>query len=275
MGRLSLESAMGTTLVNTTTHLRDSSHLRVPRGNTNTAIHHGCLQCWLLTRGKTKRRTGTLHHPKEKWEYALTHDIWIMHWRDPTIRWSQWRKLRTAWRMPRCSHRLMHAVDTGSSLWMKKAPSSSHSTPHGGVTLLQGFLLVLHQPQRSTKGRWTDCFAGIPVEIIVDDFLIHGDDQRDIDQKLKQVLDRSREVGLKFNPKKLKLRVPEVSYVGHLFSADGLKPDPEKIRAIKEMSPPTDKEGVLQFLGTLNYLDKFIEHKAELQRPLGVVDNFN
>ena len=118
-------------------------------------------------------------------------------------------------------------------------------------------------------------FAGIPVEIIVDDFLIHGDDQRDIDQKLKQVLDRSREVGLKFNPKKLKLRVPEVSYVGHLFSADGLKPDPEKIRAIKEMSPPTDKEGVQQFLGTLNYLDKFSEHKAELQRPLGVVDNFN
>ena len=59
-----------------------------------------------------------------------------------------------------------------------------------------------------------------------------------------------------------------MSYVGHLFSADGLKPDPEKIRAIKEMSPPTDKEGVLRFLGTLNYLDKFIEHKAELQGPI-------
>lgn len=43
--------------------------------------------------------------------------------------------------------------------------------------------------------------------------------------KLRRVLDRSTEVGLKSNKKKVKLRVPEVSYVGHLFSADGLKPE--------------------------------------------------
>ena len=48
-------------------------------------------------------------------------------------------------------------------------------------------------------------FEGIPVEIIVDDFLIHGKDQTDPDQKLRRVLDRNREVGLKFNPKKVKL----------------------------------------------------------------------
>ena len=34
---------------------------------------------------------------------------------------------------------------------------------------------------------------------------------------------------MKLNTKKVKLRVPEVSYVGHLFSSEGLKPDPEKI----------------------------------------------
>ena len=54
-------------------------------------------------------------------------------------------------------------------------------------------------------------FEGVPVEIIVDDFLIHGKDQTDADQKLRRVLDRSREVGLKFNLKKVKLRVPEVA----------------------------------------------------------------
>ena len=85
---------------------------------------------------------------------------------------------------------------------------------------------------------------------------------------MRRVLDRSREVGLKFNPKKVKLRVPEVSYVGHLFSAEGLKPDPEKIRAINDMPPPVDKEGVLRILGTVNYLDKFIEHKADIQEPI-------
>ena len=58
-------------------------------------------------------------------------------------------------------------------------------------------------------------FEGVPVEII------------DADQKLRRVLDRSREVGLKFNPKKVKLCAPEVSFVGHVLSAEGLKPDPD------------------------------------------------
>ena len=52
-------------------------------------------------------------------------------------------------------------------------------------------------------------FEGVPVEIIVDDFLVHGKDQSEVDEKMRRVLDRSREVGLKFNPKKVKLRVPE------------------------------------------------------------------
>ena len=74
------------------------------------------------------------------------------------------------------------------------------------------------------------------------------------------VLKRSREVGLKFNPHKAKLRVPEVSYVGHLFTADGLKPDPEKVKAINKMPAPTDKDGILCFLGTVNYLCRFELH---------------
>jgi len=48
-------------------------------------------------------------------------------------------------------------------------------------------------------------FEGVPVEIIVDDFLVHGKDQSEVDEKMRRVLDRSREVGLKFNPKKVKL----------------------------------------------------------------------
>lgn len=88
-------------------------------------------------------------------------------------------------------------------------------------------------------------FEGVPVEITVDVFLIHGQDQRDINQKLRAVLQKRREVGLKFNPHKVKLRVPEVNYVGHILSRKGLKPDPKKISAINQMPAPTDKEGVL------------------------------
>ena len=34
------------------------------------------------------------------------------------------------------------------------------------------------------------------------------------------------------------------------------------------MPPPSDKEGVPQTLGTVNYLDKIIEHKANIKEPI-------
>ena len=111
-------------------------------------------------------------------------------------------------------------------------------------------------------------FAKVPVKIIVDDFLIHGGNQRGLDDRMIAVLKRGREIGLKFNTHKAKLRVPEVSYVGHLSTADGLKPDPEKVKSINEIPAPADKDGILHFVGAVNYLDKFIEHKADLQGPI-------
>ena len=60
-------------------------------------------------------------------------------------------------------------------------------------------------------------FEGVPVENLADDILTYGEDQRDMNQTLRAVLDKSREVGLKFNPDKEKLRVPEVNYIGHIL----------------------------------------------------------
>ena len=89
-----------------------------------------------------------------------------------------------------------------------------------------------------------------------------------MNEKLRMVLERNREIGLKFNPMKLKLRVNEVNYIGHALTSQGLKPDSEKLKAFLNMPPPIDKGGVQRFLGSVNYLDKFIERKAELQGRL-------
>ena len=63
------------------------------------------------------------------------------------------------------------------------------------------------------------------VKVIVDD-LIWGKDDEEHDARLKQVLTRAREVNLKFNAKKCKIKQEEVPYVGHVLSNDALKPDP-------------------------------------------------
>ena len=106
------------------------------------------------------------------------------------------------------------------------------------------------------------------VKVIVDDFLIWRKDDDEHDARLKQVLDRAREVNLKFNAKKCRIRQEEVPYVGHVLSKDGLKPDPEKIKAVKEMKPPQNTKGLKTFLGFIQYLGKFMPNMAKVSAPL-------
>ncbi len=71
-------------------------------------------------------------------------------------------------------------------------------------------------------------FVGYPCEIIVDNILITGRDMQEHDQNLDKVLKRVREVGLQLNQNKCKFRLTEVSYVGHLITDQGIKPNPEQ-----------------------------------------------
>ena len=57
-------------------------------------------------------------------------------------------------------------------------------------------------------------------------------------------------------------------YVGHILTVQGLKPDPENIKAIAEMPPTTDKVGVQRLLGMVNYVAKFISKVGEKTKPL-------
>ena len=112
------------------------------------------------------------------------------------------------------------------------------------------------------------------VEVIADDFVVMGygstDDEANIDhdRNLTAFLLRCRERNLKLNAEKLKLRQPEVPFIGHIASKDGLKPDPAKVKAILEMPAPEDRAGVMRFLGFVQYLAKFLPHLSELTAPI-------
>ncbi|PIK34667.1 hypothetical protein BSL78_28506 [Apostichopus japonicus] len=77
---------------------------------------------------------------------------------------------------------------------------------------------------------------------------------------------QKRKMGL--NPTKCQFRHNEVRYIGHILTADGVKPDPRKIEAINELESPTNKKGLQQFLGMINYVGKFIPNLATEFEPL-------
>ena len=117
--------------------------------------------------------------------------------------------------------------------------------------------------------RLQELFKDLPgVECLVDDILVYGENVSEHNENLYRMLERCRQIGLKLNKEKVELRVPEVKYVGHVIGRDGLKVDPEKVRAIVNMPEPTDVQSVRRFLGLVQYVSKFIPNLAEISEPL-------
>ena len=112
------------------------------------------------------------------------------------------------------------------------------------------------------------------VEDIVDDILCIGEGDTvesaiaDHDRNLIQLLERCREKNIKLNPKKLQLRKTEVPYIGHLVTGDGLKPDPNKVKAILEMPTPDCVKSLQRLLGMITYLSKFLPNLSTATEPL-------
>ncbi len=111
-------------------------------------------------------------------------------------------------------------------------------------------------------------FSGQPYEGVMDDLLVWGETEEQHDKNVIKVLDRAVEIGLKLNPEKFEFKVQQVSYVGHLLTSEGIKPDPEKVRAIEGMPTPDGLPALRRFLGMVTYLSKFIPHLSSLAAPL-------
>ncbi|XP_046560092.1 uncharacterized protein K02A2.6-like [Haliotis rubra] len=115
----------------------------------------------------------------------------------------------------------------------------------------------------------TEALDGLPgVVCIADDVLIHGKDVNHHDENLKQFLTRCREKNIRLNPNKLELRLSEITFMGHVITKDGLKSDPEKVRAIHDMPVPSNTEELRRFLGLVNYLAKFLPNLTEVTTPM-------
>ena len=56
---------------------------------------------------------------------------------------------------------------------------------------------------------------------------------------------------------KCKFFQSEIQYLGHVIDKDGNQPLPEKLRALVDMTNPTNQKELHSSLGMVNYYDKF------------------
>ena len=61
---------------------------------------------------------------------------------------------------------------------------------------------------------------------------------------------------------------PEVTYLGHIINADGLKPSPNKVKAVANLPTPSKVSELKTFLGLVNYYAKFLPDLATRLAPL-------
>ena len=114
-----------------------------------------------------------------------------------------------------------------------------------------------------------EVFEGLPgVTPLVDDILVSGRTRQEHDRNLQAALERSSTKNLKVNPDKLVVGATEVQYFGHIISSEGLKPDPAKVKAVQDMSPPINKKELQNMLGMINYLAKFAPQLSETTKPM-------
>ena len=112
------------------------------------------------------------------------------------------------------------------------------------------------------------------VAVIVDDILIYGtgetneEAEKSHDDALIALLERCREKGIKLNQKKLRFELDSVTYMGHVFSKNGVRADPEKVLAITQMNRPEDVKAVQRLLGVVTYLGKFVPKLSTVSEPL-------
>lgn len=85
---------------------------------------------------------------------------------------------------------------------------------------------------------------------------------------LWKVFDKLRESNLKIQLDKSEFLHKECAFLGHIVSTDGIKPNPEKIQAIKKFPIPKTQKEIKSFLGLLGYYRKFIQDFSKLTKPL-------
>ena len=159
-------------------------------------------------------------------------------------------------------------VDTKKGYWRvsldKESYLTTFSTPFGRCCFKPlPFSLVLSQDvfqkQLDTALESLDGVTGI-----ADDTFVYRLSEVEHDRNLTKLMERTQQKGVVFNKDKVQFKCKEVSFFGHTWTPQGIKPDSKKVSAILDMKPPEDVKSLQSFLGLVNYPMRYSGHLATL-----------
>ena len=102
----------------------------------------------------------------------------------------------------------------------------------------------------------------------IDDILCFSESLDDHFKHLEQIFERLREHGLKLKLTKCSFLQSETSYLGFKVTRQGIKPEENKIEAIRQLQPPSSKKEIRSFIGSCSYYRKFLPNFSGVAKPL-------
>lgn len=96
------------------------------------------------------------------------------------------------------------------------------------------------------------------VTLYVDDILVAEKSWDEHNKVLDQVLEAFNRHNVTINLSKSDFGRKEIKFLGHIVTPTGIRPDPEKLDAVREYPPPRTKKRLRAFLGLINFYKRFI-----------------
>ena len=102
----------------------------------------------------------------------------------------------------------------------------------------------------------------------MDDILLASETEHDHMEHMRMIFETLQRAGLTMSAKKYEFFKDSLTFLGHVITKDGIKPDPGKIEVIVKWPTPKTRREIRRFLGLVNYYRMFIEFISEKTRNL-------
>lgn len=96
----------------------------------------------------------------------------------------------------------------------------------------------------------------------------NGKTQKKHAENRRGVLERLQQHGVRLNKEKCAFSRSEIKFYGQIFSKNGVKADPARIKAIIDMRKPEGVSDVKSLMGMAQYVSRYIPDYATITAPL-------